>query len=167
MSRTFPILIAASLLMVDQAYAQHAQHDEVEIIDSPAFRSSDEKKPDLDAVTKSIVERTNAFRATEGRPRLSVNTKVAKAAREFAAYMASTGPLRTYGRWPRAGRSPRQARLRILHRFGEHRLRLRFQGIHIRCADEQLCRRMEAVSGPSKEHARPGRDRDRRGRGPQ
>ena len=91
MNRVVPVLIAASLLLVDRAYAQHAQHDDVEIIDGAAVRSPDEKKPNTDVVIKSIVERTNEFRAKQGRSHLSVNAKLAETAREFAAYMASSG----------------------------------------------------------------------------
>ena len=39
----------------------------VEVIQAPAFKSADEKKPDLAAATKAIIERTNDFRAKEGR----------------------------------------------------------------------------------------------------
>ena len=88
---TIPVLIAASLLTTDRVCAQHTQHDDVEVIDAPAFKSADEKKPDLDAVTRLIVEKTNDFRGTEGRPRVAVNPKLAETAREFAGYMARTG----------------------------------------------------------------------------
>src|SRR5947209_16400826 len=89
--RTVPVLVAASLLSADRAYAQHAQHDDVEVIDAPAFKSPVEKTPDPAAVTKYVVETTNDFRAKEGRPRVAANAKLAAAAGEFAAYMAKTG----------------------------------------------------------------------------
>ena len=44
---TVPILIAASLLAPARGFSQSSQHDNVEVIDAPPFRSPDEKKPDL------------------------------------------------------------------------------------------------------------------------
>ena len=60
-------LVAAGLLAPITGYSQSVQHDDVEVIDSPQFRSPDEKKPDLAAVTKYIVEKTNDFREEEER----------------------------------------------------------------------------------------------------
>src|SRR5262249_31422403 len=91
MCRDVPALIAATLLIPTVARGQSAQHDDVEVIDAPAFKSADEKKPDLAAVTKYIVEKTNEFRVKEGRPRVTVDTKLTETARDFADYMARTG----------------------------------------------------------------------------
>ncbi len=86
----FPVLVVA-VLVADRAMAQHAQHDNVEVIDAAPFKAPDEKKPDLAAVTKYVVEKTNEFRATEGRAPVAVNPKLAATAEAFAAYMAETG----------------------------------------------------------------------------
>jgi uncharacterized protein YkwD len=86
-----PVLIATSLLTAGRALAQSAQHEDIEVIDAPPFRSADEKKPDLGAVTRYVVETTNAFRKKEGRAPVAVNPKLAETARDFAAYMAKTG----------------------------------------------------------------------------
>ena len=85
------ILIAWVLLAPRASYSQSVQHDNVEIIDSPASRSSDEKKADLEAVTRGIIDQTNDFREQEGRSRVRVNAKLSEAARDFAQYMARTG----------------------------------------------------------------------------
>lgn len=50
----------------------------------------DPKAPDLAAVAKLIVERTNAFRVQEGHPKLTVNDKLTQTARDFAGFMART-----------------------------------------------------------------------------
>jgi uncharacterized protein YkwD len=91
MTRYMVPVLTAALLTAGPAYPQYALHDDVEIIDGPAFKSADEKKPDLDAVTRSIVEKTDEFRRAEGRPEVAVSPKLAETAREFAAYMARTG----------------------------------------------------------------------------
>jgi uncharacterized protein YkwD len=87
----FPFLIAAWLLAPLSALAQSAQHDDVEVIEKAPPRAPDEKTPDLEAVTRAIVEQTNAFRKSEKRADVAVNAKLADAARGFAAYMAKTG----------------------------------------------------------------------------
>jgi uncharacterized protein YkwD len=87
----FPVLITAWLLAPLAAGAQSAHHDDVEVIEKAPPRDPDEKTPDLEAVTKAIVEKTNAFRKSEKRPDVAVNDKLAEAARGFAAYMAKTG----------------------------------------------------------------------------
>jgi uncharacterized protein YkwD len=86
-----PLLISAWLLAPLAALAQSAQHEDVEVIEAAPPRAPDEKKPDLAAVTKAVVEQTNAFRKSEKRPDVAVNTKLADAARGFADYMARTG----------------------------------------------------------------------------
>jgi uncharacterized protein YkwD len=88
---TVPILVAASLFAPARGYSQSAQHDDVEVIDGPLFRSPGEKRPDLAAVVRYIVDKTNEFREEEGRPRVAVNAKLTETARDFADYMARTG----------------------------------------------------------------------------
>jgi uncharacterized protein YkwD len=85
------VLIAAWLLAPVAAVAQSAQHDTVEVIETAPPRAPDEKKPDLEAVTKWIVEKTNAFRKSEKRPEVAVNAKLTETAQKFAKYMAETG----------------------------------------------------------------------------
>jgi uncharacterized protein YkwD len=90
-------LIRASALLLTLLFApaaglaQHVQHEDVEVIDSPPYRSLDEKRADLAAVDEYIVDRTNKFREQEGRSRLTVNDQLAATARDFADYMARTG----------------------------------------------------------------------------
>src|SRR5262245_49796324 len=91
MCRHVLALIAAILLVPATSRGQSAQHDDVEVIDAPAFKSADEKKPDLAAATAYIVEKTNELRGKEGRPRVSVDPKLTQTARDFADYMARTG----------------------------------------------------------------------------
>jgi uncharacterized protein YkwD len=86
-----PVLFAAWLLAPAGTFAQSAQHDDVEVIEKAPPRAPDEKTPDLEAVTRSIVEKTNAFRKSEKRPDVAVNAKLTEAARGFAVYMAKTG----------------------------------------------------------------------------
>ena len=46
--------------------------------------------PDLDAAVRQIVDRTNGFRKEQKQSPLTVNDKLAAAARDFAAWMAAT-----------------------------------------------------------------------------
>ena len=86
-----PLLIALSLLAPAGAPGQSAQHDKVEVIETAPPRAPDEKKPELEAVTRWIVEKTNAFRKSEKRPEVAVNAKLTETAQKFAEYMAKTG----------------------------------------------------------------------------
>jgi uncharacterized protein YkwD len=81
-------LAAAGSLASASGYSQSVQHDNVEVIDAPPFRSPDEKRPDLAAVPRYIVGKTNDFREKEGRSRVAVNENLTAAARYFADYMA-------------------------------------------------------------------------------
>jgi hypothetical protein len=85
MFRSTLLLTAALLLPSARASAQHAEHEDVEVIQAPAFKSADEKKPDLTAATKAVIDRTNDFRAKEGRSRVKVNPKLTAEAAKFAA----------------------------------------------------------------------------------
>jgi uncharacterized protein YkwD len=89
--RCSPVLIAVWLLIPIAAFAQSAQHDNVEVIETAPPRAPDEKKPDLEAATKAIVEKTNAFRKSEKRAEVAVNAKLTETAQNFAEYMAKTG----------------------------------------------------------------------------
>ncbi|HEX4613962.1 MAG TPA: CAP domain-containing protein [Urbifossiella sp.] len=80
-------LMAASLTPVR---AQHVEGHEVEKIEVPHVPDVSGKRPDLDAAAKTIVERTNAFRKTEGRNPVPTDPKLAATASDFAAYMART-----------------------------------------------------------------------------
>jgi uncharacterized protein YkwD len=81
---------SACLLAWSPCSSQTVESPDVEVIDARPERSPDEKVPDLKAVARGLVDRTNAFRAEEKRPRLTVNPKLADTARDFAAYMAET-----------------------------------------------------------------------------
>jgi uncharacterized protein YkwD len=77
------------LLTRGGAVGQHAEHDDVEVIQPPKVRpADDEKKPDLAAAVKLILTRTNAFRKEEGRAEVAVSAELARAAEYFAGYMA-------------------------------------------------------------------------------
>ena len=79
------------LILPILAHGQHTQGDEVETIEPPKIKPApDAKKPDLDAVAKAVVERTNAFRKEQGRKPVDTDTSLHKAASYFAAYMART-----------------------------------------------------------------------------
>ena len=86
-----PIMLALCLVSPPRLFAQTVDHDDVEVIHAPAFKAANEKKPDLVAVTKFVVDKTNDFRAKEGRSRVTPNTKLTEEAGGFAAYMAQTG----------------------------------------------------------------------------
>ncbi len=84
-------LVIVGLVLMNRGYAQSEHHDDVEIIDAPAFHSTNEKKPDLTAVVNNIIEKTNAFRQQEHRSPVGKNAKLSKTAQYFADYMARTG----------------------------------------------------------------------------
>lgn len=52
--------------------------------------ASQEKSPDLNAVSRLIFEQTNRFRTAEGRSELRTNSQLAAAARDLADFMANT-----------------------------------------------------------------------------
>src|SRR5436305_10324511 len=84
-------LIVGLLFFSRAAVAQHSREDDVDIIEVPAYRAADEKKPDLAAVAANIVAQTNAFREKENRTKVSENAKLAETAQAFAEYMAKSG----------------------------------------------------------------------------
>jgi uncharacterized protein YkwD len=85
------LVILAGLLAPAVGFGQHTEADDVEKISAPSVKPSpDEKKPDLPAVAKRIVDGTNAFRKEQERGPVAVDDKLAEAAQEFAHYMART-----------------------------------------------------------------------------
>jgi uncharacterized protein YkwD len=60
---------------------------------SPPAPGGQARGPDLPRVEQLIVEATNQFRTQEGRGRLRVDARLARAAREFARHLARTGQL--------------------------------------------------------------------------
>ena len=85
------LLATALLLAPAPLFAQVTDREDVEVIQAPEFQAAGAKKPDLKAATKGIIERTNAFRAKEGRTPVRANPKLTAAAETFASYMSKTG----------------------------------------------------------------------------
>jgi uncharacterized protein YkwD len=85
------VLVFAWFGIPSACLAQAVHADDVEIIGPPHVKPApDEKKPDLAAAEKIIIDRTNEFREKEGNPRVEVNPKLTETARYFADYMAKT-----------------------------------------------------------------------------
>jgi len=78
------------LLIPSIARSQHIQAPDTESMKRVGRSSSDQASPDLLAVAKSIIAKTNEFRREENRSEVGVNTELAKAADYFAKYMAQT-----------------------------------------------------------------------------
>ena len=90
-SRYYTSLMIAAWFVVPTHGRVHAFADEVKIIRPPDVKpAADEKKPDLPAAVKIIVDNTNAFRAKEGKSRVEPNAKLTAAAKYFADYMAGS-----------------------------------------------------------------------------
>lgn len=88
-NRNIIAIIFAWFIIPSTCLAQAVEADDVEIIRPPDVKPvPDEKKPDLAAAQKSIIERTNAFRKKEGKPPVEMNAKLTDTARYFAEYMA-------------------------------------------------------------------------------
>ncbi len=84
-------IVAAWLTAPSACFAQAAHADDVQIIKPPEVKpAADEKKPDLAASVKIVVEKTNAFRQKEGKPPVGLNAKLTETAKYFADYMART-----------------------------------------------------------------------------
>jgi uncharacterized protein YkwD len=91
MNRIAAVLFTVGALLAPAASGQHAQHDDVEVIEPPKVKPApDARKPDLAGVAKRVVEKTNAFRKEQGRGPAEVNAELADAASTFARYMAKT-----------------------------------------------------------------------------
>ena len=91
MSHRCAAMLILALSLVSSARAQHAEGDEVEVMKPPEVKPApDEKKPDLAAVARSIIEKTDSFRKDEGRSAVKANDKLVAAAAYFAGYMART-----------------------------------------------------------------------------
>lgn len=71
------------------APAKETPTEETEMVEAPGEREG-AAKPDLAAVVRGIVERTNAFRKEQRREPVQADEKLAKAAADFARYMAKT-----------------------------------------------------------------------------
>jgi len=84
------LLVVAGLLLPATAIAQTHDGEHVEVLTPPADAPPPPPAPDLGRVTQLIVERTNQFRKSEGRPEVALNDKLAAAAKGFADYMAGT-----------------------------------------------------------------------------
>jgi uncharacterized protein YkwD len=90
-NRILPLIVAAWFAIPSVCLAQAVHADDVEIINPPKVQPApDEKKPDLAAARKIIVDRTNEFREKEGKSRVEVNAKLTETAIYFADYMAKT-----------------------------------------------------------------------------
>jgi uncharacterized protein YkwD len=88
----FGSCLLGTLTLASAAYAQIRNDRNSETkAPSPPEPAEKAKAPDLSRVEQLIVEATNQFRKQEGRGRLRLNPQLAKAAREFAQYMARTG----------------------------------------------------------------------------
>jgi uncharacterized protein YkwD len=85
----FAGLLAAAwaVSVTTAATAQDAHTEDVEVIKTPAV-PDDNPTPDLAAVSRSIVERTNAFRKEQGLGPAAVDDNLKAAAEAFAAFMA-------------------------------------------------------------------------------
>ena len=89
------VLILSGLLFPAPGFGQsqeEKQHEtvKIQVPDVP----DDGPRPDLEQVSKSIIEGTNAFRKKEGREPVAVNEKLRATAQAFAEFMAKTD---TYG----------------------------------------------------------------------
>ena len=62
-----------------ECWSQTAEADEVQQVQPPKVKpSEDEKKPDLTAAVKLILDETNAFRAKEGKQPVKINDRLMK-----------------------------------------------------------------------------------------
>ncbi|MDB5311827.1 MAG: hypothetical protein JWO38_6029 [Gemmataceae bacterium] len=84
------VLFVSGLLPAAAARAQVVHEAESESHQGGTTATKGEKGPDLAAVAKGIVDRTNAFRKEEGRPAVAVNEKLTATAQYFADFMART-----------------------------------------------------------------------------
>src|SRR5437660_1586343 len=85
--RVWALGAALALLWLPAAVrGQSAEHDEVEVIEPP--ETVPQQKADTQKVAEQIVEQTNAFRKAQGRKPVAVNKELARAAGDFARFMA-------------------------------------------------------------------------------
>jgi len=91
MSRQLPLLLAFLAGTAAPAAGQEAEGKDHEVIQvTPPDVPDTGPRPDLEAVAKAIVERTNAFRAEQKRSPVTTNEKLTKTAQEFASFMAKS-----------------------------------------------------------------------------
>jgi uncharacterized protein YkwD len=103
-----PLVVLACLLAPSFAEAQHADHEDAEVIQKPAVPPKPPAHlPDVARVAEQIVRRTNAFRARHGQKPVKANAKLGEAARYFAGYMGRTD---RYGHYADGGRPSDRAR---------------------------------------------------------
>ena len=119
-------------------------------------------RPDLGAAERLVIAKTNEFRAGQRLAPTKPDPKLADAARDFAGLHGAHRPLRPRGRRQVAGRSRPGARLRLLRAGREHRVPVEPGRHQHRSAARYGRRRLEAVAGPSPQHARAGGRRHRR-----
>jgi uncharacterized protein YkwD len=68
----------------------HDERTQIVRIPADAARPDPAKSPPLDRAESLIVDRTNTFRREQGRPAVAADESLARAAREFAQFMART-----------------------------------------------------------------------------
>jgi uncharacterized protein YkwD len=78
------------LISCPTAFGQSVDERNGEAVRSGETRINSEGSPDLTAVTRAILEQTNAFRQQKGREALTSNDKLTATAKYFAEYMART-----------------------------------------------------------------------------
>jgi uncharacterized protein YkwD len=83
------VVILISLCLPAFARAQAIDAEDREAVESPAAGARQEG-PDLEAVARQVIERTNAFRREQGLDPVRSQPALTEAARYFAGYMART-----------------------------------------------------------------------------
>jgi uncharacterized protein YkwD len=85
------LLVGLILACSGPAYAQRVETRESDLQTPDGTPEADGARPDLSRVGEGIIERTNAFRAEQGRGKVRSDPELSAAARYFADYMARTG----------------------------------------------------------------------------
>ncbi|MFL5243232.1 MAG: CAP domain-containing protein [Gemmataceae bacterium] len=88
-TKCFAIFLTFGWLLVPTgAFGQAVEEEPVETIQAPDIKSANAEKPDLSRVAELIIEKTNAFRKEQDRPRVQPDPKLMKTAQYFADFMA-------------------------------------------------------------------------------